>query len=266
MHILDQIIQTKREEIQSAKTTRSLESLLSETADLPPTRGFISALDQQINAKQPAIIAEVKRASPSKGIIRPDFDPIEIAQSYAQHHATCLSVLTDEQYFGGKLDYLSSIADHVSLPLLRKDFMIDPYQIVQARAARADCILLIVAALSDAQLKELYDAALELGLDVLVEVHDAKELERALALNLSLIGINNRDLKTFETSLDTTLRLRDQIPADVSVITESGIATSADIRYMLAHQIYGFLIGETFMRADQPGEMMASLFNLPKPH
>jgi indole-3-glycerol phosphate synthase len=213
-------------------------------------------------SKKPAIIAEIKKASPSQGVIREDFQPVSIGQDYAMNGATCLSVLTDKEFFQGSEAYLQMVRERCPLPVLRKDFMIDAYQIYEARALGADCILLIVAALADSQMQELAELATKLGMDVLVEVHDADELHRALALDTKLIGINNRNLRTFETSLQTTLTLKDSVPADRLIITESGIHTHNDVQLMLDNEIYTFLVGEAFMRAPSPGQKMRELFAL----
>ena len=229
--------------------------------EAPQTKGFVSALQQRASQQQAGIIAEIKKASPSKGVIRADFDPVAIAQSYASAGATCLSVLTDEQYFQGHDNFLVQVGQAVSLPLLRKDFTIDEYQVYEARAIGADCILLIVSALSAEQLNQLHTLAASLELDVLVEVHDAAELETALALKPKLIGINNRNLKTFTTELKTTIDLLPQIPSDVTVVTESGISRIEDVKLMQQHEVFCFLVGEAFMRADNPGDELSKLFS-----
>jgi indole-3-glycerol phosphate synthase len=225
-------------------------------------RGFYNALHDKVLAKKPAIIAEIKKASPSQGVIREDFQPILIGQDYTMNGATCLSVLTDKAFFQGSEAYLQMVRERCPLPVLRKDFMIDAYQIYEARALGADCILLIVAALEDSVMHELADTATKLGMDVLVEVHDAQELARALTLDTKLIGINNRNLRTFATSLQTTLELKQHIPDDRIIITESGIHTHDDVQLMLDNGIYAFLIGEAFMRAGSPGQKMRELFAL----
>ena len=263
MDILEKIIATKHQEIADREANISLSEVQKAAAQANednPARGFIAALNAKMQAKSPAVIAEVKKASPSKGIIRADFDPPSIAADYAGHGACCLSVLTDEQYFQGHDDYLLAARKACDLPVLRKDFTVSPYQIYEARALGADCILLIVAALDDATLKSLYQTATDIGLDVLVEVHNQTELERALALDISLVGINNRNLKTFETSLDTTIELLRQVPSQVTVVTESGIHQKADVEKMLSHDVYGFLVGEAFMRQPSPGAALQSLF------
>lgn len=225
-----------------------------------PVRPFVGAIEDKIRQGKAAVIAEIKKASPSKGVLREDFRPAEIAQSYEQHGAACLSVLTDRDFFQGGEEYLIEARAACQLPVIRKDFIIDPYQVVEARAIGADCILLIVAALEDAQMQELMRLAHELGMDVLVEVHDAEELQRALRLDTRLIGINNRNLRTFETSLNTTLDLLDQITNDRIVVTESGILKPEDVKLMRDHQVNAFLVGEAFMRADDPGAELAKLF------
>lgn len=258
--ILEKILAVKREEITVLKKLRSESDLLAEANARKDVRGFANALRECINAKQNAVIAEVKKASPSKGIIRENFNPAEIAMSYAAHGATCLSILTDKQFFQGSPDYLRQARAACSLPVLRKDFMIDPYQVINARAMGADCILLIVSALSDAQLKELEETSFSLGMDVLIEVHDGAELERALNLKSPLIGINNRNLRTFEVDLKNTIDLIKSVPKNRMLITESGIHTRDDVIHMNNHQVYGFLVGEAFMREDNPGEALERLF------
>ncbi|NEN74814.1 indole-3-glycerol phosphate synthase TrpC [Pelistega sp. NLN82] len=260
--ILEKILTVKREEVAVLRQMRSETDLLAEATARQDIRGFANHLREQISTKQNAVIAEIKKASPSKGVIRENFNPTEIATSYAAHGATCLSVLTDQQFFQGSPDYLRQARAACALPILRKDFMIDPYQVIHARALGADCILLIVAALSDTQLQELEDTSIELGMDVLIEVHNREELERALQLKSPLIGINNRNLRTFEVSLDNTVNLLNDIPTDRMVITESGIHTREDVQTMNKHQVYGFLVGEAFMRADNPGEALAKLFDI----
>lgn len=261
--ILKKILDTKVNEIARRKQNTTVDMLREIAGGVENPRGFAAALQSKVAAKKPAIIAEVKKASPSKGVIRENFDPVAIGQDYAMNGAACLSVLTDKEYFQGSEVYLQMIRERCPLPVLRKDFMIDPYQVFEARALGADCILLIVAALEDVQMHELANTAKELGMDVLVEVHDADELQRALTLDTPLIGINNRNLRTFETSLQTTLDLKEQIPQDRIVITESGIHTTEDIKLMTDHGIYAFLVGEAFMRAPSPGQKMRELFELP---
>ena len=258
--ILQRIVAVKQEEVQQARRVRSLADLHSDVAQAPPVRGFAAALQAKVAAGQPAVIAEVKKASPSKGVLRGHFLPADIARSYEAGGAACLSVLTDVQFFQGSTAYLQQARAACSLPVLRKDFIIDPYQVVEARAMGADCILLIAACLDDAQMAELEACALELGLDVLVEVHDAAELERALRLKTPLVGVNNRNLRTFEVSLDTTLELRDRIPAGRLLVTESGILGREDVRRMRAAGVHAFLVGEAFMRAPEPGVALQGLF------
>ena len=258
--ILERILARKREEVAARRAAWPLEKLRSHTAEVPTTRGFEASLRARIRHGQPAVIAEVKKASPSKGVIRPNFDPTAIAQSYASAGAACLSVLTDEDFFQGHDRYLTQARRACVLPILRKDFTIDEYQIYESRELGADCILLIVAALPDSRLSEFTDLALELGIDVLMEVHDGEELERALTTRASLIGINNRNLRTFETSLDTTLALKPRVPADRMLVTESGIATRADVERMRSNDVHAFLVGETFMRAPDPGAELEQLF------
>lgn len=258
--ILARILARKAEEVASACAKQSLATLASQIEHLPPTRGFCNAMRAKIAVDEAAVIAEIKKASPSKGVLREDFKPAEIAQSYERAGAACLSVLTDVDFFQGSLDYLSLVHDACSLPLLRKDFMVDPYQVYEARVAGADAILLIVAALADPLMHELANTANNLNMDVLVEVHNAEELDRALRLDTPLIGINNRNLRTFDTSLDTTLELLDRIPSDRLVITESGIHTSDDVSRMRENDVHAFLVGEAFMRADDPGTQLQALF------
>lgn len=258
--ILKKILATKSEEITHRVSQISLASLKSECESSEETRGFVSAIENKIENRLAAVISEIKKASPSKGVIRKHFVPAEIASSYGNHGAACLSVLTDEQYFQGHDDYLKQAKTACSLPVIRKDFIIDPYQVYEARTIGADAILLIVSALGDSVMFELADLAQGLGMDVLVEVHNAEELERALPLPCPLLGINNRNLHTFETSLTTTLDLLKQIPENKIVVTESGIHTRNDVRLMQDHNVNTFLVGEAFMRAEQPGEKLADLF------
>lgn len=257
--ILAEIIAHKRSEVAAAKAARPVASIEAELADAPAPRDFAGALRERIANGHPAVIAEIKRASPSKGLIRNDFDAASHAVDYAEAGATCLSVLTDAKYFRGSLDDLRAARAAADLPLLRKDFMIDPWQIAESRLAGADCVLLIAAALADTEMAELAACAAKLKLDVLVEVHDREELERALMLDCELIGINNRDLRNFHTSLDTTLDLLKHVPADRLLITESGIGGSDDMRMMMDRGVYGFLIGETFMRAPEPGAELRNM-------
>lgn len=261
--VLDQILDHKRQEIVARQDKRPMKDLRQQARSAPATRNFAAAIAAEIEAGNPAVIAEIKKASPSKGIIRSDFDPQAIAISYQAAGASALSVLTDERFFQGHDDYLISARGAVRLPVLRKDFIVDEYQIYEARVLGADCILLIVAALDIMQLTVLYHVARGLELDVLIEVHDETELAAALTLNPTLVGINNRNLKTFETTLDTTYRLLSGIPKDVTVITESGIATRQDVVAMRAHGVHGFLVGEAFMRQADPGAALAAMFERP---
>ena len=260
LSVLERIIARKAEEVAERRGRVGLDELerLAKQADAP--RGFARALQERAARREAAVIAEVKKASPSKGVIRPHFVPAEIARSYEAGGAACLSVLTDIDFFQGSDAYLQQARAACSLPVIRKDFMIDPYQIVEARALGADCVLLIVANLQDGQMAELAAVAKAQGLDVLVEVHDGAELERALRLDTPLLGINNRNLHTFEVSLDTTLALKERVPADRLVITESGILNRADVERMEANEVYGFLVGEAFMRAEDPGAELKRLF------
>ena len=258
--ILKKILARKAEEIAARSRTVSLRELQQQAATADAPRGFINALQQKTAAGQAAVIAEIKKASPSRGVLREDFDPALIAASYEKGGAACLSVLTDIDFFQGADAYLQAARAACSLPVLRKDFFLDPYQVYEARALGADCVLLIVAALDDAMLLELLQLAEQLGMDALVEVHDASELDRALALPARLVGINNRDLRTFETSLETTLGFLEQLPDDRIVVTESGIHTPADVALMRARGVNVFLVGEAFMKAPDPGEKLAELF------
>lgn len=268
--ILHRILGRKREEIAERSRTRTLDDLAARVADLPETRGFVAAIDARLHDHQPAVIAEIKKASPSKGLIRADFDPATIARSYEKGGATCLSVLTDADFFQGHEDFVQQARDACSLPILRKDFIIDEYQVYEARIIGADCILLIVAAFAEkdgtettydeAHLTELAMLAAELDLDVLVEVHNEEELEVALALPVPLIGVNNRNLRTFETSLGTSLKLKDRVGADTAIVAESGIHTQEDVRKLREAGIHTFLIGEAFMRAADPGAELQKLF------
>ncbi|AHE99512.1 indole-3-glycerol-phosphate synthase [Thioalkalivibrio paradoxus ARh 1] len=262
--ILQRILARKQEEIRARSATLPLPELASRARDADPPRGFRAALAARIRRGLPAVIAEIKKASPSKGVLRADFDPVAIAGSYARHGAACLSVLTDIDFFQGADGYLQKARAACDLPVLRKDFVVDPYQVHEARALGADCILLIVAALDDEQMRALYRLALDLGMDVLVEVHDRDELGRALALDAGLIGINNRDLRSFETRLETTLDLCAQVPEGVLLVTESGIHRPSDVARMRAAGVEAFLVGEAFMRAPDPGEALERLFG-PEP-
>lgn len=258
--ILASILARKEEEV-AERRARVSETLLLERAHTQSApRGFIDALNRTIADGDPAVIAEIKKASPSRGVIREDFQPAEIARAYAEAGASCLSVLTDADYFQGHENYLVAAREACRLPVIRKDFIVHGYQVSEARAIGADCILLIVAALDDQRMKDLHQQAGELGMDVLVEVHDALELERALELDLALVGINNRDLHSFETRLDTTFQLLPRIPEGVTVITESGINTRGDVEHMREHNVNGFLVGEAFMREADPGAALRRLF------
>jgi len=258
--ILDTIIATKHEEVAQRKQQLSLAELQRQSEKAKPARGFCAALQQAAEQKKPGVIAEIKKASPSKGVIREDFDPVAIAESYTKNGATCLSVLTDETYFQGSDQFLQAVRAVTDLPIIRKDFTIDEYQVYEAKALGADCILLIASALNIMQLTVLNQTAKGIGLDVLIEVHNLNELQAALSLQPSLIGINNRNLKTFETSLTNTTDLLPNIPDNITVVTESGIRTRADISLMNDHGVYCFLVGETFMRADDPGQALSELF------
>ena len=258
--ILDKILAVKREEVAAAQAARPLATIRAEAESQPEARDFAGAIAAKVGSGKTAIIAEIKKASPSKGVIRPDFRPAEIAADYERYGAACLSVLTDRQFFQGSPEYLQQARAACALPVLRKDFMVDPYQVYEARAMGADAILLIVAALSDAQMAELEDLALSLGMSVLVESHDAGELDRALKLKTPLQGINNRNLRTFEVSLDTTLSQLARIPAGRIVVTESGILAPADVALMKQNNVNAFLVGEAFMRAPSPGAELARLF------
>nr|WP_297460263.1 indole-3-glycerol phosphate synthase TrpC [uncultured Halomonas sp.] len=258
--ILARILARKEQEIAERRARISEATLLERAGEQQAPRGFIDVLDRTIANGDPAVIAEIKKASPSRGVIREDFQPAEIAKAYADGGASCLSVLTDADFFQGHEDYLIAARAACSLPAIRKDFIVDGYQVSEARAIGADCILLIVAALDDARLRDLYRQAVELGMDVLVEVHDIHELERALALDLSLVGINNRDLHSFETRLDTTFELLSRVPRGVTVVTESGIHTRGDVERMREYDVNGFLVGEAFMREADPGTALRRLF------
>ena len=258
--ILDKIITVKREEVAALMRQKPLAAMRADAESRVLTRDFVGALQSKIATGKPAVIAEVKKASPSKGVLRADFIPADIAQSYAEYGAACLSVLTDQQFFQGSAEYFKQARASCSLPALRKDFMIDPYQIYESRVTGADCILLIAACLDDAQMRDMEAIAMLLDMAVLVEVHDAAELERSLKLKTPLIGINNRNLKTFEVSLDTTLGLLARVPAGRIVVTESGISTAHDVKRMRDANVHSFLVGEAFMRADDPGEALGALF------
>jgi indole-3-glycerol phosphate synthase len=258
--ILERILAVKRDEIAAARAREPLGSLERRARERADIRGFEAALRTRVKARRPAVIAEVKKASPSKGVLRADFDPAAIGASYARGGAACLSVLTDVQFFQGAPAYLEDARRASGLPALRKDFIVDAYQVAEARAWGADAILLIVAALDAGRMRELEAAATDFGLAVLVEVHDAHELDAALTLNTPLIGINNRNLRTFETTLQTTLDLLPRIPAGRIVVTESGIATPADVERLRDAEVHAFLVGEAFMRAPDPGVELARLF------
>ena len=258
--VLDRILARKVEEVSERRQATPLEQLMDNARQQDPARGFVRSMEVQLVSQRPAVIAEVKKASPSKGVIREDFHPAEIARAYEAGGAACLSVLTDRDFFQGHEDYLVAAREACTLPVLRKDFTIDPYQIWEARALGADCILLIVAALEDDQLHALNQCAVEAGLDVLVEVHTAEELDRALPLQTRLVGVNNRDLHTFETRLETTWSLLEQMPEDRIVVTESGIHTAADVSAMRDRGVNAFLVGEAFMRESDPGEALQRLF------
>ena len=258
--ILNKILASKKTEVAASKLAVSLDQLQAQAEAQGEPRDFVGSIHKKVMANKAAVIAEIKKASPSKGVIREDFKPAEIAKSYEKAGAACLSVLTDEQYFQGSAAYLKQARAACTLPVLRKDFIIDEYQVFEARAMGADCILLIVAALELAQMQKLEALANELGMAVLVEVHDADELALALQLETPLIGINNRNLRTFEVSLQTTLDLLKIMPEDRFVVTESGIFTPDDVKLMLDNQVQGFLVGEAFMRQDDPGAELARVF------
>ena len=258
--ILQRILARKAEEVAQRRGERPLAELQARIADLPPARGFTPAIRRKVGAGEPAVIAEVKKASPSKGLIRKDFDPAAIARSYEAGGAACLSVLTDVDFFQGSNRYLGEARDACRLPVLRKDFIVDPYQVFEARMIGADCILLIVAALEDGPLIEMSNLAHELGMDVLVEVHDIDELERALQADCEFIGVNNRDLRSFEVSLDTSLDLKGAVPPDRTMVTESGIASRDDVARLRGAGIHTFLIGESFMREADPGLALQRMF------
>jgi indole-3-glycerol phosphate synthase len=259
--ILSQILRDKAREVIDRAEQVSLYELSRQVEHLPPARGFAAAIQDKINTGKLAVIAEIKKASPSKGVIREDFEPADIARSYAANGATCLSVLTDEKYFKGHTDFLKAARAACQIPVLRKDFVIDPYQVYEAREMGADAILLIAAALGDPMMIDLEQVALALGLDVLVEVHNEQELERALHLQTPLLGINNRNLKTFETTLETTLSMLSQIPDDKIVVSESGIHTPNDIQRLRSKNVNAFLIGEALMREENPGSALSALIS-----
>ena len=262
--ILNKILATKREEVAAAKAIKSLDDLRVEAYDQPDPRDFVGNIFKKVDADLPAVIAEIKKASPSKGVIRENFHPADIAKSYEKGGAACLSVLTDQQYFQGAPEYLKQARAACKLPVLRKDFMIDPYQVYEARAMGADCILLIAAALDVATMRELEEVSHDLGMAVLVEVHNAEELEQALHLETPLIGINNRNLRTFEVTLDTTIELLKQMPEDRFVVTESGIFTPEDVALMRSNHVHAFLVGEALMRQPDPGAELARVFASPQ--
>ena len=256
---LDKILSTKVEVVKKQKSLLNLDEIKTRLEDITPAKGFISSIRERNDKGLISVIAEIKKASPSKGIIREDFSPKEIAKQYESNGATCLSILTDEEFFQGSLDYLKSIRDEVNIPLLRKDFIVDEYQIYQSKLYGADCILLIVSALSDSQLLEYKNIAEELGLDILVEIHNQEELERIMPMEFPLIGINNRNLSTFEVDLEVTKKLSSLIK-DKLVVTESGIQTKEDIDKIISYEVLNFLVGESFMRADDPGKELKKLF------
>ena len=258
--ILSQIVAVKREEIATSVRQKPLAAMRADAESRIQTRDFVGAIRQKIAAGKPAVIAEVKKASPSKGVLRADFIPADIAQSYAEYGAACLSVLTDKQFFQGEPDFLKQARASCGLPVLRKDFMIDAYQVYESRVMGADCILLIASCLDDAQMKDMEALAFSLAMAVLVEVHDGEELDRALKLKTPLIGINNRNLKTFDVTLSTTLDLMGQLPEGRVLVTESGIAASADVQLMRGAGVNAFLVGEAFMRAEDPGVALGELF------
>jgi indole-3-glycerol phosphate synthase len=258
--VLKQILARKREEVAERRRALPFAELENRAGSQPPARDFVGAIASRVETAEPAVIAEAKKASPSRGVIRANFDPAAIAASYQRGGAACLSVLTDVDFFQGSDAYLQTARGACKLPVLRKDFTVDPYQVLEARALGADCILLIAAALSDDQLDELNDVALQWGLDVLVEIHDRDELERAVPLGNRLLGINNRNLHTFETSLDTTLDLLDDVPDDCIVVAESGINTRDDVAMLRQRGVNAFLVGEAFMRAPDPGAELQRLF------
>ena len=258
--ILKRILDVKAEEVRRASALLPLIDVEALARAASPCREFAGAIRARVAALRPAVIAEVKKASPSKGVLRADFDPAAIARTYGEHGAACLSVLTDQQFFQGSLEYMKSAREACNVPVLRKDFMMDPYQVFEARAWGADCILLIVAALEQTRMKELEAIAFDLGMSVLVEVHDGEELQRALKLKTPLLGINNRNLRTFETRIETTLDLMREVSADRTIVTESGIMSADDVARMRSAGVHAFLVGEAFMRAPDPGVELARLF------
>lgn len=258
--ILNRILARKVQEIETLQLAIPVDAVRRQARDASAPRGFAQSLRDKQAEHLPAVIAEIKKASPSQGVLREHFDPLRIAESYAQSGAACISVLTDHDFFQGRDAYLVAARNACPLPVIRKDFIIDAYQVYEARALGADCVLLIVAALDDATLQQLFNLSTELGMDTLVEVHDQSELERALKLGLTMVGINNRDLHSFETRLSTTLDLLDQIPKSCLLVTESGIHSREDVQLMQQHQVNAFLVGEAFMRADEPGEALRTLF------
>ena len=263
--ILQRIVEVKREEIAAARPKRSAADLQELARGQSAPRGFAAAMRAKVARGDAAVIAEIKKASPSKGVLREQFDPAAIAASYAKHGAACLSVLTDVQFFQGHADFLVAARAACALPVIRKDFLIDPYQVVEARAMGADCVLLIAACLGDGQMAELEHAAFEQGMDVLVEVHDRAELDRALRLQTPLLGINNRNLRTFEVTLQTTLDLMAAVPPERLLVTESGILAQPDVAKMRSAGVHAFLVGEAFMRAADPGAALEALFGAPRP-
>ena len=260
LEVLKKIVATKREELAAALERKTFAAMRADAESRVLTRDFEGALRARMAGGRSAVIAEIKKASPSRGVLRADFVPADIAQSYAEHGAACLSVLTDQQYFQGSIDFLKQARASCQLPVLRKDFIVDPYQVYESRACGADAVLLIAACLDDAQMRDFEAIARNLFMSVLVEVHDAAELDRALALKTPLIGINNRDLRTFEVSLETTLALVDRVPKDRLLVTESGILQRGDVLRMRSAGVHAFLVGEAFIRADEPGEALAELF------
>jgi len=258
--ILTKIVDRKREEIAERSRSTSLADLKAMVGDIAPARGFVDAMQAKLDAGESAVIAEIKKASPRKGVLRENFQPADIAKSYEQAGAACMSVLTDADFFQGHEEYLKQARAACSLPAIRKDFLVDEYQIYEAKSIGADCVLLIVACLSQQQLADLNGLSHELGMDVLIEVHDGEELDVALTVDNKLVGINNRNLHNFEVSLNNTYQLLERIPEDRIVVTESGIHTTADVADMRAHQVNSFLVGEAFMRAENPGDELAKLF------